>query len=50
MYKIYQEKQRTERTDWKYKECAEAMIKILTQLFPNEEFRIITPQPDASHK
>jgi len=50
MYKIYQEKQRTERTDWKYKECAEAMVKLLLAVFPNEEFRVIPQKPDPSHK
>jgi hypothetical protein len=41
MYQIVQEKPRTNRTIWKNRQCAEAMVKILQNVFKNEWFKIV---------
>jgi len=40
MFKIIQEQPRIKKKLWKHKQCADAMVRIVSNMFPNEEIRV----------
>ena len=50
MFTIIQEQPRIKKKLWKHKQCADAMVKIVSSMFPNEEIRVVKAKGDTNDK